>query len=158
MELRKTELQLLCWNGWQRPCTDMLHTFGLPRLSGLTRSGSAHPEQYWHWKVKLDPGTYTLYRFPTNRAPEAIVFLRKYFYRKVKAIKGETPAKTVITDKVPLEREGCNASLLPVFINPADIGGRYSALSILGIVPAALIGHLDLDKVASTCAGNARSM
>src|SRR5690606_9973678 len=28
-----------------------------------------------------------------------------------------------------------------VFINPADIGGRYSALSFFGIVPAALMGQ-----------------
>ncbi len=28
-----------------------------------------------------------------------------------------------------------------VFINPTDIGGRYSALSFFGMVPAALMGH-----------------
>jgi glucose-6-phosphate isomerase len=28
-----------------------------------------------------------------------------------------------------------------LFINPADIGGRYSALSFFGLVPAALMGH-----------------
>ena len=27
-----------------------------------------------------------------------------------------------------------------MFINPADIGGRYSALSYFGLVPAALVG------------------
>jgi transaldolase/glucose-6-phosphate isomerase len=33
-----------------------------------------------------------------------------------------------------------------IFLNPADIGGRYSALSYFGMVPAALLG-LDLDKL-----------
>ena len=33
-----------------------------------------------------------------------------------------------------------------VFLNPADIGGRYSALSYFGMVPAALIG-IDLDRL-----------
>ncbi len=28
-----------------------------------------------------------------------------------------------------------------VFINPSDIGGRYSALSFFGLVPAALMGQ-----------------
>jgi len=28
-----------------------------------------------------------------------------------------------------------------VFVNPADIGGRYSAISFFGLVPAALMGH-----------------
>ena len=34
-----------------------------------------------------------------------------------------------------------------IFINPADIGGRYSALSFFGLIPAALIG-IDLYKIA----------
>lgn len=33
-----------------------------------------------------------------------------------------------------------------IFINPSDIGGRYSAMSYFGLVPAALIG-LDLDRL-----------
>ena len=33
-----------------------------------------------------------------------------------------------------------------VFINPSDIGGRYSALSFFGLVPAALMG-VDLDAL-----------
>ena len=33
-----------------------------------------------------------------------------------------------------------------IFLNPADIGGRYSALSYFGIVPAALMG-LDIKKL-----------
>jgi transaldolase/glucose-6-phosphate isomerase len=38
-----------------------------------------------------------------------------------------------------------------VFSNPPDIGGRYSALSLFGLVPAALIG-VDLDALlASAC-------
>ena len=32
------------------------------------------------------------------------------------------------------------------FVNPADIGGRYSALSLFGMVPAALMGA-DLDRI-----------
>ena len=36
-----------------------------------------------------------------------------------------------------------NAGVRDIFLNPADIGGRYSALSYFGMVPAALIG-LDL--------------
>lgn len=35
-----------------------------------------------------------------------------------------------------------------VFINPADIGGRYSALSFFGLVPAALMGQ-DIDALVA---------
>ncbi|HEX7077067.1 MAG TPA: hypothetical protein VF363_01465 [Candidatus Eisenbacteria bacterium] len=39
-----------------------------------------------------------------------------------------------------------------VFLNPADIGGRYSALSYFGMVPAALLG-LDLAALAERAEG-----
>ena len=35
------------------------------------------------------------------------------------------------------------------FLNPADIGGRYSALTYVGLVPASLIG-LDLDALLAS--------
>jgi len=39
--------------------------------------------------------------------------------------------------------------LREVFLNPADIGGRYSALTYVGLVPASLIG-LDLDALLAS--------
>ena len=51
----------------------------------------------------------------------------------------------VITDPGSnLETIARKAGVRDIFLNPADIGGRYSALSYFGMVPAALIG-LDLD-------------
>src|SRR5512141_2677194 len=41
--------------------------------------------------------------------------------------------------------------LREVFLNPPDIGGRYSALSYVGLVPASLIG-LDLDALLASAA------
>ena len=50
-----------------------------------------------------------------------------------------------ITDPgTPLEKLARDRGYRRVFLNPEDIGGRYSALSFFGIVPAALMG-LDLD-------------
>jgi transaldolase/glucose-6-phosphate isomerase len=49
-----------------------------------------------------------------------------------------------ITDPgTPLADEGNRRAFRRVFLNPADIGGRYSALSYFGLVPAAL-GGVDL--------------
>lgn len=46
-----------------------------------------------------------------------------------------------ITDPgTPLERLAGERSFRRAFLNPSDIGGRYSALSFFGLVPAALIG------------------
>lgn len=50
-----------------------------------------------------------------------------------------------ITDPgTSLEAHARDAGFREVFLNPPDIGGRYSALSLFGLVPAALLG-VDLD-------------
>jgi glucose-6-phosphate isomerase len=47
-----------------------------------------------------------------------------------------------ITDPgTPLEELASERGYRRTFSNPADIGGRYSALSLFGLVPAALAGH-----------------
>ena len=47
----------------------------------------------------------------------------------------------VITDPdTPLARDATARKLRQAFLNPPDIGGRYSALSYFGLVPAALAG------------------
>ncbi|NWF70049.1 MAG: bifunctional transaldolase/phosoglucose isomerase [Chloroflexi bacterium] len=45
-----------------------------------------------------------------------------------------------------LENEAKTRGFKDIFINPSDIGGRYSALSYFGMLPAALLG-LDLDRL-----------
>ena len=45
-----------------------------------------------------------------------------------------------------LARRARNDGFRDVFINPADVGGRYSALSFFGLVPAALMG-LDIASI-----------
>ncbi len=52
-----------------------------------------------------------------------------------------------ITDAgTSLHRSATADGFRDVFVNPSDIGGRYSALSLFGLVPAALMG-LDLDRL-----------
>ncbi len=47
----------------------------------------------------------------------------------------------VVTDPgSPLERLARDDGLRHAFLNPSDIGGRYSVLSLFGLVPAALMG------------------
>ena len=47
-----------------------------------------------------------------------------------------------ITDEgTALHRLATGERFRDVFVNPSDIGGRYSALSFFGLVPAALMGH-----------------
>ncbi len=47
----------------------------------------------------------------------------------------------ITDDGTELAVRARNERFRDVFINPSDIGGRYSALSLFGLVPAALMGH-----------------
>jgi transaldolase / glucose-6-phosphate isomerase len=52
-----------------------------------------------------------------------------------------------ITDRdTPLARRASADRFRDLFINPSDIGGRYSAISYFGLVPSALMGQ-DLDAL-----------
>jgi glucose-6-phosphate isomerase len=51
----------------------------------------------------------------------------------------------VTDENTVLHRRAAEERFRDVFVNPADIGGRYSALSFFGLVPAALMGA-DLNR------------
>jgi glucose-6-phosphate isomerase/transaldolase/glucose-6-phosphate isomerase len=69
--------------------------------------------------------------------------LGDYFYERLQAIRGERAGEhfIAITDAgTGLERNAHALGYRRVFLNVPTIGGRYSALSLFGLVPAALIG------------------
>ncbi len=74
--------------------------------------------------------------------------LYRHFRREVEASVGAENAGrnfVAITDSgTPLARLAVRDGLRRLFLNPPDIGGRYSVQSLVGLVPAALIG-LDLE-------------
>ncbi len=73
-----------------------------------------------------------------------------YFFARVSEIQGKEKAGQqfiAITDEgSQLAQEAEADGYRHIFINPSDIGGRYSALSYFGLVPAAVMG-LDLDRL-----------
>ena len=87
----------------------------------------------------------------------------RYFHDKVASFAGDDAGAhfIAITDAgTKLDDLAQSLSFRAIFRNPADIGGRYSALSFFGLVPAAIIGMdvetlLDrADAMASACAGD----
>lgn len=73
----------------------------------------------------------------------------EYFYFKLKEIKGERGGENfvVITDPGSyLEKMARERKFRKIFAGFPDIGGRFSALSPFGLVPAALLG-LDIEKI-----------
>lgn len=67
----------------------------------------------------------------------------EYFYAKLKALKGDRAGENfvAITDPdTPLMKLARKRKFRRIFLNFPDIGGRYSALSYFGLLPAALMG------------------
>ncbi|HEV8129372.1 MAG TPA: hypothetical protein VGQ14_06925 [Candidatus Eisenbacteria bacterium] len=75
----------------------------------------------------------------------------KYFRARLEREGTERPGAqfVAITDPgSPLEAQARADGFRRVFLNPPDVGGRYSALSYFGMVPAALL-NLDLRALAA---------
>ncbi|MDT4966806.1 MAG: transaldolase / glucose-6-phosphate isomerase [Acidobacteriota bacterium] len=78
---------------------------------------------------------------------EPLVFY-KYWYDQVGKVKANAgDCFVAITDPgTQMEKMAIEDKFKRIFLNPPDIGGRYSALSYFGVVPAALMG-LDIKKL-----------
>ena len=81
--------------------------------------------------------------------------LYAHFRRQVAEARGAAAAGenfVAITDPgTVLEKLAGEQGFRPAFLNPPDVGGRYSVLSYFGLVPASLIG-LDLNRLLSRAA------
>jgi glucose-6-phosphate isomerase len=78
----------------------------------------------------------------------------RYFFEWVRRVQANRAGRSfvAITDPgTPLEKLARKRGYRRVFLNPTDVGGRYSALSLFGLVPAALIGT-DLDALLESAA------
>jgi len=72
-----------------------------------------------------------------------------YFYERLRELDGDHAGHhfVAVTDEgTSLQQEALEQGFRAVFVNPGDIGGRYSALSFFGLVPAALMG-VDLERL-----------
>ncbi|CAN5797131.1 hypothetical protein BH20CHL5_BH20CHL5_14110 [soil metagenome] len=83
---------------------------------------------------------------------ETLAFLA-HFWEAAEETHGRAPKSRAGEHFVAITDPGKSLEAIPdvdafrsVFLNPADVGGRYSALTYVGLVPAALLG-LDLDEL-----------
>jgi glucose-6-phosphate isomerase len=76
--------------------------------------------------------------------------LHRYFGERMQDATGDTGTLSnfvAVTDPgTLLQRQAEEEAFHQAFLNPPDIGGRYSALSMFGLVPAAAIG-MDVEKL-----------
>jgi len=113
---------------------------GYPELLVLD---STVPEAIQNLEAQIDSAkTLFIVASKSGTTTEPQMFHR-YFYGRVKEIKADAAGENFIAITDPDTQLGADAGrdkFRRVFENPADIGGRYSALSYFGIVPAALMG------------------
>ena len=126
-------------------------TFGVKKgFLDLHVLDSTHPETILEYENKLDPSK-TLFIVSTKSGGtvETMSFM-KYFFTSVSTKLGNEEASKhfiAITDPGSgLEETAKKLNFRKIFLNDPNIGGRFSALSLFGIVPAALLG-IDLNKL-----------
>ena len=121
-------------------------TFGkTPGFPSLHILDSSDPEQVKTLDESLDLATSLfIVASKSGGTTEPDAFYR-YFYGRLQKLVGEAKASShfiAITDPgTKLDNEATAANFRKIFRNAPDIGGRYSALSLFGMVPAALAGY-----------------
>ncbi len=113
-----------------------------PGYPALTVLDSTHPAAIKSVEAKIDLGrTLFLVSSKSGTTTETNSFFY-YFWDKLKQLKPQPGENFVaITDPgTPLEKLAGERNFRAVFTAPEDVGGRYSALTVFGLVPAALIG------------------
>jgi transaldolase/glucose-6-phosphate isomerase len=113
---------------------------GFPELLVLD---STVPEAVAALEAKIDLArTLFIVASKSGSTTEPVMFHR-YFYDRVRSVKGDKAGENFIAVTDPgtqmvadAQRDGFRR----IVLNMADIGGRYSALSYFGIVPAGLTG------------------
>jgi glucose-6-phosphate isomerase len=114
---------------------------GYPELFVLD---STDPDAVYEYDNKLS-GEKTLFVVSTKSGGtvETFSFMKYYYNQTLKRFGKDEAGKRFIAITDPgsgLEKAAKELNFRKIFLNDPDIGGRYSALSLFGIVPAALIG------------------
>jgi len=129
-------------------------TFGVKdNFLDLDVIDSTHPEAVKEFSDKLEfEKTLFIVSTKSGGTVETISFM-KYFYNKtLKGLGKEKAGEHFIAITDPgsgLEEMAKQLNFRRIFLNDPNIGGRYSALSLFGMVPAALIG-IDLNQFLAT--------
>ncbi|MGH9830240.1 MAG: transaldolase family protein, partial [Blastocatellia bacterium] len=127
-------------------CPEVLRrTFGrTPGYPELIVLDSTVPDPVRTVRDKIDPAkTMFIVSSKSGTTIEPNVF-HEYFYAETQKAVGANAGKNFVAITDPgtqMQKTAQDRGFRRVFLNPADIGGRYSALSYFGMVPAALAGY-----------------
>ncbi len=125
------------------------HTFGnAPGHPELIVLDGTHPAAVSAVEARLTLAkTLFVVSSKSGTTTETLALFR-YFWHRVQS-ETASPGRhfVAITDPgTPFEQTARARGFRRVFLGPPDVGGRYSALSVFGLLPAALIG-VDVDEL-----------
>lgn len=111
---------------------------------------STHPELILSKRNEFEPDK-TLYIVSTKSGGtvETISFMKFFYHYAMNRLGKEKVGRHFIAITDPgsgLEQMAKDLNFRKIFVNDPNIGGRFSALSLFGIVPAALVG-VDIEKL-----------
>jgi glucose-6-phosphate isomerase len=113
---------------------------GFPEMHVLD---STHPDQILHLEQQLDlKHTLFIVSSKSGSTLEPNCYF-DYFWDRVQSVNGATTGSQFvsITDEASdLAKLSVERGFRRVFVNPVDIGGRFSVLSYFGLLPAAVMG------------------
>jgi glucose-6-phosphate isomerase len=113
---------------------------GFPTLHVLD---STDPATVKSFEARVDLAkTLFIVASKSGSTTEPLMFYR-YFFERLREIKGERAGENFVAITDPgtlMEAMATGDRFRRIFLNPSDIGGRYSALSFFGMVPACLQG------------------
>jgi transaldolase/glucose-6-phosphate isomerase len=153
---------MLCGMGGSSLCPEVLRrTFG--KIEGspeLVVLDTTDPEGLALLAKRIDlDHTMFVISSKSGTTTEPLVFYKYWFDQVAKRRPDPGQQFVAVTDPGTLmEKMGTDDKFKRIFLNPSDIGGRYSALSYFGMVPGALMG-LDIktlldraDRIVNSCA------
>ena len=118
---------------------------GYPELIVLD---STHPSAVRAVERRIDPAC-TLFLVSSKSGTTTETLSYFYYFWKLVSARSKQPGQNfvAITDPgTPLEKLARERKFRRVFSAPPEVGGRYAALTVFGLVPAALIG-MDLKRL-----------
>ena len=121
---------------------------GYPRLTVLD---TTNPDAIWAAEQGVDLARTLFLVSSKSGGTIETLSLYRHFYARLEALEGRVAGNNFIALTDPgtsLERLAQERGFRRVIPTPADVGGRYSALTEFGLVPAALIG-MDLATLLS---------
>ncbi|MDQ5846588.1 MAG: glucose-6-phosphate isomerase [Acidobacteriota bacterium] len=141
---------MVCGMGGSSLCPEVLRqTFGIQKgFPQLLVLDSTDPDAINNFAKQIDITRSLFFIASKSGTTTEPIAFHRYWYNEVSKI-NETPGQSfvAITDPGTLMAETAAAEKFKrIFLNPPDIGGRYSALSYFGMVPAAVMG-LDVGEL-----------